>query len=195
MAVTRTRLVQIYRRIKPNTPATIEGDFRGSPHGFVGNQRRPGNSLPATLPKNSLTDQGSSQPRRSAEYPLHRFAKTPFSRMFGAFLRRQRTHHERKDENRNTLVSGRNTIGRVIAQTPSAILRSLTRSRRRAIRVGSTDVSLRSRLRVASGRREPPETASESSRPAHLLRVEEAGSLAPPLLTSRLAFSPWNVHT
>jgi hypothetical protein len=63
------------------------------------------------------------------------------------------------------------------------------------MRVGSTDVSLRSRLTVASGRRDPPETASESSTPAHLPRVEEAGSLAPPLLTFRLAFWPWNVHT
>jgi len=37
--------------------------------------------------------------------------------------------------------------------------------------------------------------ASELSTRSHLLRVEEAGCVAPPLLTFRLAFSPWNVHT
>src|ERR1700746_2506169 len=35
--------------------------------------------------------------------------------------------------------------------------------------------------------------ASELSTPTHLLRGEEAGSLTLPLLTCRLAFSPWNV--
>ena len=51
-------------------------------------------------------------------------------------------------------------------------------------------------LRISTLNRPPPytvthtlpETASESSTQAHLLRVEKAGSLAPPLLTFRLAF-------